>query len=373
MIDQSLCFQKYFFGLSDPRVPGRRHHLLGDIIFITICAVISGADDWPQIETFAQKRVDWLKGFLTLPHGIPSHDTFERVFAALDPDEFACGLSQWSAQLSRDLDIDHIAIDGKTLRGSAGPDSAPLHLVSAFATQCRLSLAQMTVEGKSNEITAIPELLKLLDVKGALVSIDAMGCQKKIAEAVVEAGGDYILTVKENQPRLLEDIRGCFERALESDFEGLNHDTYEAFDRGHGRVEKRCYKTLTSPDGIRDIELWKGLNVIGACFSEKYVKGEMTHEVRYFIGSRECDAKTYGDGLRGHWLIENGLHWQLDVSFSEDANRVQNRNSAANLATVRRIGLGLLKRHADKGSINVKRFQAALDPEFLEQVLRAEK
>jgi predicted transposase YbfD/YdcC len=373
VIDQSLCFQKYFFGLRDPRVKGRRDHLLGDIIFIAVCAVISGADDWPRIESFAKKRVDWLKQFITLPHGVPSHDTFERVFAALDPVEFARGLAEWSARLTVEMGVDHIAIDGKTLRGSAGPDHAALHLVSAFATRCRLSLAQVPVDGKSNEITAIPELLKLLDVKGALVSIDAMGCQKKIAEAVVEAGGDYILTVKENQPRLAQDIRDCFETALESDFEGFDHDTYETIDKGHGRHEKRCYTILTRPEGIRDIESWRDLKVIGMCFSERFAEGELRHEVRYFIGSRESDAKTYGDGLRDHWMIENGLHWQLDVSFGEDANRVRDRNAAANLATVRRIGLGLLKRHPGKGSISVKRFEAALDPTFLEQVLRAEK
>lgn len=373
MVDQSLCFQKYFFGLNDPRVTGRRLHLLGDIIFIAVCAIISGADDWPEVEAFAKGRLDWLKRFIRLPHGVPSHDTFERVFAALDPGQFACGLAEWSAQLAADTGIDHIAIDGKTLRGSAGPDVAALHLVSAFATRCRLSLAQVPVDGKSNEITAIPELLELLDVRGALVSIDAMGCQKKIAEAVVEAGGDYILTVKENQPRLAQDIRGCFEHALESDFEGFDHDTHETIDRGHGRVGKRSYTILTRPEGIRDVESWRGLKVIGMCFSERFTGGELSHEVRYFIGSRECDAKTYADGLRGHWMIENGLHWQLDVSFGEDANRVRDRNAAANLATLRRIGLGLLKRHPGKGSIKVKRFKAALDPDFLGEVLRAEK
>jgi predicted transposase YbfD/YdcC len=373
MTDSSLCFQKYFWGLTDPRVPGRRRHLLGDILFIGICAIISGSDDWVQIETFAKKRLDWLKRFLRLPHGVPSHDTFERVFSALDPKEFARGLTEWSAQLSRDLGIDHIAIDGKTLRGSAGPETTPLHLVSAFACHCRLSLAQVCVAGKSNEITAIPELLRLLDLKGALVSLDAMGTQKKIAEAIIEQGGDYILTVKDNQPRLLEDIQGCFERAFDADFEGFDHDTYETIETGHGRQEKRSYTILTEPEGIRDVDAWDGLKVIGMCLNDRFVEGKWTQEVRYFIGSRVADAKTYGEGLRGHWVIENGLHWQLDVTFAEDANRVQNRNAAANLAAMRKIALGLLKRHPSKASIRVKRFSAALDTAFLEEVLRAKK
>lgn len=373
MLDQSLCFQKYFFGMTDPRVPGRRHHLFGDILFIAICAVISGCDDWPQIETFARKRLDWLQRFLSLPHGVPSHDTFERVFAAIDPEEFSRGFTEWTTQLAAEWGIDQIAIDGKTLRGSGGPDATPLHLVSAWACGCRLSLAQRVVDGKSNEITAIPELLKLLDIQGAIVSIDAMGCQKKIAQTVIEEGGDYILTVKGNQPHLLEDIQDCFTRALDDDFEGWDHDTFETTEQGHGRHERRRYTILCDPEGIRNQDSWAGLRVIGMCMSERYVNGKLSQEVRYFIGSRLSDARTYGHGLRAHWRIENELHWQLDVSFGEDGNRVRDRNGAANLASLRRLAVGLLKRHPSKGSIRVKRLSAALDPDFLEEVLRAEK
>lgn len=373
MVDQSLCFQKYFFGLTDPRVPGRRRHLLGDIIFIAICAVISGCDDWVQIEVFAKKRLDWLEQFLTLPNGPPSHDTFERLFARIDPDEFSRGFRDWVRDLSQSLNIDHIAIDGKTLRGSGELNTTPLHLVSAWATGCRLSLAQLAVNSKSNEITAIPELLKLFDINGALVSIDAMGCQKKIAQAVIEAKGDYILTVKGNQPHLMEDIRACFEQAFENDFLDRDHDSYQTQGKGHGRYEKRTYTILKEPEGIRDLDPWTNLRVIGMCWSERRVKGVRTEEVRYFIGSRLADAQTYGDGLRNHWGIENGLHWQMDVAFAEDQNRVQDRNAAANLAAIRRIALGLLKRHPGKGSIPVKRLSATLDPEVLEEILRAEK
>jgi predicted transposase YbfD/YdcC len=372
MASSPSAIKRHFGKLRDPRVRNRSRHLLIDIIVIAICAVIARCDDWQEIVLWAQLRQDWLRTFLRLPNGIPSHDTFERVFDQLDPQAFQACFRQWIAALSAALDIKHIAIDGKTLRGS-GDRSAelkPLHLVSAWASEAHLSLGQVAVDSKSNEITAIPELLQLLDLKGALITIDAMGCQKEIAEKVVTGGGDFILTVKDNQPRLLEDIQAAFTRAFETDFAGMEHDSYIVENKGHGRVEKRCYTILTHLEGIRDIALWMGLKVIGICTSERTVNGKTTVESRYFIGSKKAKARYYGKGLRGHWGIENNLHWQLDVTFGEDDNRVSRRRGAENLAVLRRLALGLLKRHPAEESIAKKRLLACLSTDFLAEVLQ---
>lgn len=359
------CFAK----LKDPRRSHGRLHHLQDIIAIALCAVIAGAQDWQEVETFGRKRKDWLGRFLTLTNGIPSHDTFERVFDRLQPRTFQACFRDWVRAVSDALRIKQVAIDGKTLRGSGSADLGPLHLVSAWATAQRLSLGQVAVDAKSNEITAIPVLLDLLDVSGALVSIDAMGCQTAIAAKIVAGGGDYILTVKDNQPGLLADIQTCFERALDVDLAGWDHDTYETKQRGHGRDEYRQYTVLHNPAGIRQQADWAGLTTIGMCYSERTVAGKTTGEARYFIGSKKASARYYGRGLRNHWGIENSLHWQLDVNFHEDRNRVTRRSAAENLALLRRLSLSLLQAHPAKLSIAKKRFAAALDPDFLEEIL----
>jgi predicted transposase YbfD/YdcC len=362
------CFAK----LRDPRRSHRRLHHLQDIIVIALCAVIAGAQDWQEIETFGRKRKDWLGRFLALPNGIPSHDTFERVFDRLQPQAFQACFREWARAVSDALRIKHVAIDGKTLRGSGSANLGPLHLVSAWATAQRLSLGQVAVDAKSNEITAIPALLDLLDLSGALVSIDAMGCQKEIAAQIVAGGGDYVLTVKDNQPGLLADIQTCFEQALDAGFAGWDHDTYETKQRGHGRDEYRCYTILHHPPGLRQQADWAGLTTIGMCYSERTVAGKTTGEARYFIGSKKASARYYGRGLRNHWGIENSLHWQLDVNFHEDRNRVTRRHAAENLALLRRLTLSLLQAHPEKLSIAKKRFAAALDPDFLEEILRGD-
>ncbi len=371
MAQPALNIKKHFCRLRDPRINRRKLHLLIDIVVIAVCAVISGCNDWQQIETFARSRHDWLKRFLCLPNGIPSHDTFERVFDRLDPKVFQACFREWMQALNDVLGLSQIAIDGKTLRGSGAGLLKSLHLVSAWATANSLSLGQVAVDEKSNEITAIPKLLELLDINGALVTIDAMGCQKDIAAKIVAGGGDYVLTVKDNQPNLLEDIRSCFNKAFESDFQGYAHDTWETKEKGHGREETRRYIILCDPDGIRNKDAWEGMCVIGMCCHESICHGKATDEVRYFIGSKRASAKTYGNALRNHWRIENSLHWLLDVTFGEDKNRVSKRHGAENLALVRRLALSLLKQHPDKKSIACKRLQAALDPTFLEEVLRS--
>lgn len=363
----TLAIPKYFRSLRDPRVAGRRKHLLPELIVMTICGVICGCNDWQQIATFARSRHDWLKKFLRLPHGIPSHDTFERVFDRIDPAAFQAGFRDWMQTLHETLGLSQIAIDGKTLRSSGTGGRQTLHLVSAWATATNLSLGQVAVDEKSNEITAIPRLLDLLDVSGALVSIDAMGCQKEIAAKIVERGGDYVLTVKENQPSLLTAIQDCFQQAIETDFAGVQHDEFETKERGHGRQETRSYQIITNPS-LPMKEEWRNVNVIGVCYHECTQGGKTTEQLRYFIGSRQASAKVYGTALRHHWRIENTLHWQLDVCFDEDNNRVSRRHGAENLALVRRLALSLLKQHSSKESIACKRLHAALDPDFLLEV-----
>jgi predicted transposase YbfD/YdcC len=367
--EPDLSIQQYFGKLKDPRRRHRRLHHLQDIIVIALCAVIAGAQDWQEIETFGRKRRAWLARFLALPNGVPSHDTFERVFDRLKPLAFQACFREWVQAISAALPIKHVAIDGKTLRGSGSAKLGALHLVSAWASAQHLSLGQVAVDAKSNEITAIPALLELLDLKGALVTIDAMGCQKAIAAKIIEEGGQYALTVKDNQEHLLDDIQRCFEAAMEHNFAGWEHDLYEQRERGHGREEYRRYAVLYTTGGIRHREDWAGLTTIGMCYSERTVGGETTEEVRYFIGSKKASAKYYGQGLRHHWGIENNLHWQLDVNFGEDRNRVTKRNAAENLALVRRLTLTLLHAHPAKLSIAKKRFAAALDPDFLDEIL----
>jgi predicted transposase YbfD/YdcC len=368
----NLSIPKYFRTLKDPRRRHRRLHLLQDILVISLCAVIAGAQDWQQVETFGRKRRDWLRRFLRLPNGIPSHDTFERVFDRLDPQTFQLCFRQWIEAVRTAVPIPHVAIDGKTLRGSGAAKLGPLHLVSAWATAQRLTLGQVAVAEKSNEITAISALLELLELHGAWVTIDAIGCQKDIARAIRQRGGDYVLTVKDNQPHLLEDIQRTFARAFDTDFAGMEHDTYTTQERGHGRQERRCYTVLHCTDALRQREDWPDVTTIGLCTSQRTVQGVTTEETRYFIGSKRARAKIYGSVLRNHWKVENCLHWQLDVTFGEDGNRVTRRRGAENLALLRRLTLSLLQAHPAPLSIARKRFAAALDPDFLEEILRSD-
>jgi len=372
MAPSRLSLHKHLRRLPDPRLDRRKRHLLADILTIAVCAVLAGANTWPDIETFGRKRRLWLQRFLELPNGIPSHDTFERVFDRLQPQALQAALLSWLHEISAVLGVRHIAIDGKTLRHSGG-GSSPLrylHLVSAWAVEANWTLGQVATDEKSNEIEAIPRLLELLDVQGALVSIDAMGCQKAIAAKIVDGGGDYLLTVKDNQEHLREDIEACFIHAYDLDFHGVRYETYETVEKGHGREEKRVYELIHEPEGIRGQEEWEKLSVIGKCYSERTVAGQTTSEMRYFIGSRRCGVRTYGAALRNHWRMENCLHWQLDVTFAEDASRIQKRQGAENFALLRRLALVLLKRHPGKGSMRTKRYEATLDVAFLEEILK---
>jgi len=332
----SLSIVHHFANLTDPRLRRRRQHHLLDIIVIAICGVVCGCKSWEEIALYGRKKADWLETFLELPKGIPSKDTF--------------------------------------LRGShdRGPGKAALHLVSAWATANHFTLGQVAVDGKSNEITAIPQLLDLLDLSGAIVTIDAMGCQKGIARQIREGGGHYVLAVKSNQERLLEDIQACFAAELDkADGEG-NYSSHESVEQGHGRRESRHYLTIERPSGIRDEALWADLRTISMVVSERRVAGgAATSEVRYYIGSKPGKAKEYARYIRGHWGIENSLHWVLDMAFDEDRSRTRKDHGPENVALLRRLAVSILKNaKACHGSIRSKQLQAMLDDAALEEMLR---
>jgi len=342
-----------------------------DIIVMALCGVIANCDGWRDIALFAQKRHSWFKRFLKLPNGVPAHDTFERVFNQLNPQAFQACFARWVAEISELLGLRHIAIDGKALRHSydRGAGLGMLHAVSAWATEQHLILGQVMTDGKSNEITAIPKLLELLDLHGALVTIDAMGCQKAIAKQIVQQGGDYVLNVKENQPHLLEDIQATVEKALDGLLPAGDVEEYTKKESGHGREEERSYVVIHNVKGVGERDQWAKLTTVGMCRSERTVNGQTNEEVRYFIGSRRMNARRYAKVLRGHWGIENNLHWQLDVNFGEDRSGIHQRNAGENFAALRRIALSLTKRHPSKESMGRKRKAAALDCDFLAEIL----
>jgi predicted transposase YbfD/YdcC len=369
----TLSITHHFANLADPRLHRRRRHQLLDIIAIAICGVICGCKSWGEIAVYGRKKADWLQTFLELPGGIPSKDTFRRVFARIKPAAFQACFRGWMQALAATLGVKQIAIDGKTVRRShdRGAGKSALHLVSAWATANHLTLGQVAVSDKSNEITAIPRLLELLDLSGAVVTIDAMGCQKDIARQVREGEGHYVLAVKDNQERLMEDVQACFAAELDkADGEG-SYSYHETAERGHGRTESRQYLTIEHPSGIRDQALWEDLRTVSMVVSERRVAGEeATTDVRYYIGSKPGKAKEYAGYIRGHWGIENSLHWVLDMVFDEDRSRIRKDHGQENLALLRRLALSVL-RNAEScpGSIRTKQLQAILDDEVLHDML----
>lgn len=370
-----LSLLHHFAGLDDPRADHTKRHPLLDIIALTVCAVVSGADAWTDVETYGLQKQPWLETFLELPNGIPSHDTLGRVFAALDPAAFQHCFVSWMRAVVDASRGRLVAIDGKALRHSfdTARGKSALHLVSAWASANHLLLGQCAVDEKSNEITAIPELLKLLDLQGALVTIDAMGCQKKIAADIVAAGGDYVLAVKENQPGLYADIERAFLGGLEDDFAGREHRYYHTAERGHGRTEERHYHVVAVPEELAAAHAeFAGLRTIGMVFSERQVGGgPVAAETRFYISSLRPQVKAFAEAVRGHWGIENQLHWVLDVAFQEDASRVRKDHAPENLGLVRRIALSLLKRAPSKKKVGVacKRKQAGWNDDYLVEVL----
>jgi predicted transposase YbfD/YdcC len=367
----SLALGRFFQDLPDPRRSDSCRHDFVDILVIAVCAAVSGQFAWTDIEDYGHIHHAWLKTFLRLPHGIPSHDTFRYVFTRLDPAAFQRGFAAWIAALGGATPPAHIAIDGKSLCGSRDKahGKAALHLVSAWASHQRLTLAQVAAEEKSNEITAIPRLLALLDLNGAVVTIDALGCQKEIAARVRDGGGHYVLALKENHPGLLADVREAvgdhIERMTEDDGSGL-----ETHDRGHGRREARLYTRIDDLSKVKDRESWPGLAAVVTVVSERTAGGETGSEMRYFLTSYPGTLAELAEIIRGHWGIENRCHWILDVTFGEDGSRKRAEHGAENSAWLRRMALSLLSREpTPKLNLKQKSRRALCDHDFLLKVL----
>jgi predicted transposase YbfD/YdcC len=366
---------EHFGKLEDERqAKGKRHELL-DIIVIALCGVICGAETWTDIELYGNAKESWLRQYLKLPHGIPSHDTFGRVFAQLDPKQFEASFLSWVQAVFELTAGQVIAIDGKTVRRSHDRSNgkAAIHLISAWATANHLVLGQVKTDDKSNEITAIPELLRLLALNDCIVTIDAMGCQREIAEQIVDANADYVLTVKDNQPHLLEDISFFFDLAQQNGFAKVDHDYHRTVNGGHGRIEIRECWTISGGESLqflRGYGNWKGLRTIAMVKRQRHIDGEVTSEIHYYISSLVNQAKRLLRSIRTHWGIENALHWVLDVAMGEDDSRVRKGSAPQNLALLRRLALTLLKQETTaKVGIKAKRHKAGWDEQYLLKVL----
>ena len=364
-MDTSL--HHYFNQLPDPRIHRNKKHLLIDIIVLSIIAVLCGAESWDSIEMFGKSKKGFLSKILKLPNGIPSHDTINRVFSLIRSDKFEYLSAQWTESL-KDPKISQevIAIDGKAIRGSKDSyhgDSA-IHIVSAWANSNRLVLGQIKTNEKSDEITAIPKLLNILDIEGCIITIDAMGTQKKIAEKIIKEGADYILALKSNQPYLKENVDHTF---LRQQPDSIN----ETVEKGHGRIETRKCEVIDKLDFLDEKENWTGLKSLIRITANREINGKNTSETRLYISSIEADAKNFNSFIRQHWGVENSLHWTLDVTFREDAQRKRNGQAANNFALVQKIALNLLrKEETKKMSIKNKRLVAAWDNDFLLKILR---
>jgi predicted transposase YbfD/YdcC len=379
--DDVVSIGDYFLDLPDPRCDINRKHLLGDLIVICICAVIAGADGPKAIGVWAAANVEWLRRYLVLPHGVPSHDTLGRLLALLQPSAFQACFEAWIGQLRRNDAGDNareatpptevIAIDGKALRRSHDRRHGlgALFLVSAWSVERGLSLGQLAAAEKSNEITAIPELLEKIDVTNAIVTIDAAGCQKEIAAKIVAGQGDYVLALKGNQGTMHQAVVDWVLAQMENDFADVTMRESTEVVQGHGRVDELTYYQLQSPDTLPGKQHWKGLRTIGVAVRLSEQGGKHTSEVRYFLSSLRLGVKRFAAAARGHWAIENTLHWCLDVTFREDDSRLRNRHAADNVAWLKRFAISLLKQQQDQESIAMRRRKAAWSTKYLTQVL----
>jgi predicted transposase YbfD/YdcC len=354
-----------FASVPDPRDARYITHRLGDLLVIALCATLSGAKSFEDMAAFGRSKETWLRSLgLALPCGIPAHDTFRDLFCRLNPAAFQDAFTAWINAVCERLGIKHVQIDGKAQRGSRGLNGTCLHLVSAWVGANSLTLGQVAVEDKSNEITAIPKLLKMLELEGALVSIDAMGCQKEIAQAIRDTKADYLLQVKGNQPTLLADISTKFAAAFAADYEGFAHDLWVSRERGHGREEERICSVLYDLDGLSTRDEWVDLRAIVRVTRTRWVGDKETMEVSYYISSRRSSAAEFGRAARGHWGIENGLHWVLDVIFREDDSHLKDRTAGENMGMLRRVVASLLRQDPSKGSVSGKLLRAAWNDDF---------
>lgn len=369
------CLEHYFGQIPDPRVERTRAHQLLDIIAIALFAVLSGADSWVAIETYGNAKRSWLASFLALPNGIPSHDTFARVFARLDPAAFEASFQQWVKAFVSTLEAQLIAIDGKTVKGSYDRQRGikALQLVSAWASEHRVVLGQCQVASKSNEITAIAVLLEQLALAGCIVSIDAMGTQSAIAEQITAGQADYILALKGNHPTLLEQAQTGFEDVQARQGEGTEHTQYQETEAGHHRIESRTIWQIPARQvfSAQQLQRWAGLQSLVVVHSHRCLWNQDTSETRYFLSSLSTDAQTFARYIRAHWGVENQLHWCLDVVFKEDASRIRKHHAPRNMSLLRRLTLNLLRQEPSKGSLAMKRYRAGLDDQFMLQILSA--
>ena len=361
---------EHFSKLQDPRVDRNKKHELIDVIVLCVCAVLSGAEGWCDIEEFGRAKLDWLRRYVPLANGVPVDDTIARIISALSVSGFQECFLSWMEDVVKLSEGEIIALDGKTHRRTHDRKRGvkALHMVSAWACANGVVLGQVKTDEKSNEITAVPELLEKLELKGCIVTLDAMGCQRAIAKQVKEGGGEYVLTLKRNQPELEREVRGYFEAAMEEDL-GHPEIGHEATsEEGHGRIEHRSYFLSTDLSSLSGVEKWTGLKAIGMVESERHSGGHVSIEQRYFITSLG-DVKLFQQAVRSHWGIENGLHWRLDVTFREDESRIRRGNAAHNLGVIRHVAMNLLKRERTKISYRKKRIRAALNDDFRDKLL----
>jgi predicted transposase YbfD/YdcC len=374
-VNPAASIESYFGGLKDPRVERTREHKLIDILVIAICAIICGANDWEAVAEYGRDNLAWFKTFLALPSGIPSHDTFWRVFAALDPAQFQSCFVAWIQAVSQVTDGEVVAVDGKIVRGSQDKrlGRKAIDMVSAWASSNRLVLGQRKVDEKSNEITAIPALLRTLAIRGCIVTIDAIGCQSEIAETIVDQGADYLLQLKENQGNLYEDTHLLFQDLEQSGFQAYTYDTDKTVDKGHGRIEIRQAWTISDPQllrHLRNADHFKNLQTVMKVRHERYLDDKATVEEHYYISSRSASAATLLAAKRAHWQVENSLHWVLDIAFREDHARLRKNNGAHNFAILRHIALNALKQETSlKLGLYNKRLKAAWNHNYLLKVL----
>jgi predicted transposase YbfD/YdcC len=372
-----LALTDHFAALEDPWVERTKLHSLVSIITIALCVMVCGAESWDDIAEFGEAKEAWLRSFLDLPHGIPSHDTFIRVFAALDPQQFQACFAAWMRAVAQVLPTQVIAIDGKTVRRShdRANGKVAIHMVSSWTSVTRLVLAQVKVDDKSNEITAIPELLRTLAFEGCLVTIDAMGCQRAIAQQIVEQGGDYVLALKENQETLYRDVVEMFAQAHAHAIDELVLDESRRVGKVHGRIEVRRCGVIPDPDVLSWLDeghQWPGLQAIGMVEAERRIGEKRTTENRYYLLNSPLTAQAFGEATRIHWGIENQVYWVLDVVFHEDQSRIGQGHAAENFAVLRHLALNLLRQQqAKRLSIRGKRLKAAWDHGFLLQVIQA--
>ena len=362
----------HFEKLTDPRVERTKDHKLIDIIVIALCAMICGADNFVAMETYGNSKFEWLKQFLELKNGIPSHDTFARVFARIDPDEFEQCFRDWISSITELMPGDVVNIDGKTVKHSVNKTEGKkaIHLVNAWASEQRLVLAQQKVHERTNEITAIPHLIKVLELNGCLVTIDAMGTQTDIAELLHSQGADYCLALKGNQRGLFQEVFEVFDNAQRTEWTGIEHSFHRTVEKGHGRIETRRYWTFPASIMSQNTDKWSGLQSIGIVESVRRIEDKTTTSTRYYLNSFASDAEKLAIAVRSHWSIENNLHWVLDVAFNEDDCPVHKDNAPENLARLRQISLNLLSQEKTaKIGVANKRLKAAWDDKYLAKVL----